>query len=61
MVLLENGTWASADVYKRGKILVNMDINGPAVIEQVDTTSYIAPGWKGKQETDGSLWIRRQR
>ncbi|MHA1935076.1 MAG: hydantoinase/oxoprolinase family protein [Candidatus Thorarchaeota archaeon] len=61
MVLLENGTWAPADVYKREKIPVKIDIKGPAVIEQVDTTSYIAPGWKGKQEADGALWIRRQR
>ncbi|MHA2362073.1 MAG: hypothetical protein ACXAB6_09140, partial [Candidatus Thorarchaeota archaeon] len=61
MVLLNKGTWVSADVYQREKIPLEIVIKGPAVIEQVDTTSYIAPGWIAKQETDGSIWIRRQR
>jgi len=59
VVLLSNGKIVTAKVYRRESLSVGQEITGPSIIEQVDTTSYIAPGWTAEQCADGSLWIRR--
>ena len=59
MVLLSNGETAPASVYRRGSLGVGQRIVGPSVIEQIDTTTYIAPGWTAEQQADGTLWLRR--
>ncbi|MFW9788862.1 MAG: hydantoinase/oxoprolinase family protein [Candidatus Thorarchaeota archaeon] len=59
-VLLGDGTRTTADVYYRWDLARGQTVYGPAVIEQMDTTIYVSPGWKSIQEMDGVLWIRRE-
>ncbi|MFW9912751.1 MAG: hydantoinase/oxoprolinase family protein [Candidatus Thorarchaeota archaeon] len=47
------------DVFRREKIVLGQKVSGPAIIEQLDTTTYIGPEWEGKQERNGFLWLRR--
>ncbi|MGY5858779.1 MAG: hydantoinase/oxoprolinase family protein [Candidatus Thorarchaeota archaeon] len=58
-VLLSNGTATTANVYRRDSLGVGQQIQGPAIIEQIDTTTYIVPEWTAEQKADGTLWIRR--
>jgi N-methylhydantoinase A len=60
-VLLENGSTAEASVYRRENLGIGQKITGPSIIEQVDTTTYVAPGWTSEQQADGSLWMRRKK
>jgi len=59
MVLLTDGGTAVAEVYRRESLGIGQQIIGPAVIEQIDTTTYIAPEWTAEQRADGTLWLRR--
>jgi len=58
-VLLSDGKTATANVYRRERLGIGQKIRGPSIIEQIDTTTYIAPDWTAEQTADGSLWIRR--
>ncbi|NHI88818.1 MAG: hydantoinase/oxoprolinase family protein [Candidatus Thorarchaeota archaeon] len=58
-VLLADGTWMMADVYRRWDLAAKQEIVGPAIIEQLDTTTYVTPDWNATQENDGVLWLRR--
>lgn len=57
-VILNNGVKEEAKVYRRAQLPAG-PILGPAIIEQLDTTTWIAPGWRGIQSDKGLLWIRR--
>ena len=59
VVLLSDGKTATANVYRRESLSVGQEIAGPSIIEQIDTTTYIAPEWTAEQRADGSLWLRR--
>ena len=58
-VILDRTKTVEAEIYRRETLGVEQRVSGPAVIEQLDTTTYIAPDWEGTQEKDGSLWLRR--
>ncbi|MHA2068961.1 MAG: hypothetical protein ACXABY_31755, partial [Candidatus Thorarchaeota archaeon] len=58
-VIVESGKKVQSEIYRREKIGLGQSIVGPAVIEQLDTTTYIAPKWIGKSKKDGSIWLRR--
>lgn len=60
MVLLPDGETAIANVYRRENLGVGQLIVGPSIIEQIDTTTYIAPEWTAEQRVDGTLWVRRR-
>jgi N-methylhydantoinase A len=60
-VVLHDGCISPADIYRRTQLRVGDIITGPAIIEQMDTTTYIAPDWKCKQNKNGTLWLRRTR
>ncbi|MFX0055984.1 MAG: hydantoinase/oxoprolinase family protein [Candidatus Hermodarchaeota archaeon] len=47
------------DIFRRGKLALHQKVLGPAIVEQLDTTIYIAPEWEGQQKRNGSLWLRR--
>jgi len=47
------------NVFRRENLAPGQRVPGPAIIEQLDTTTYIAPEWDGKQDTNGFLWLRR--
>ncbi|MBD3157977.1 MAG: hydantoinase/oxoprolinase family protein [Candidatus Lokiarchaeota archaeon] len=58
-ITLMNGKTTKADVYRRKSLAPDIIFNGPAIVEQVDTTIWIAKGWKAQQSAEGALWIRR--
>jgi N-methylhydantoinase A len=58
-VVLGKGESASATVYRRNNLSIGQEIQGPAMIEQLDTTTYIGPDWTAEQRPDGPLWMRR--
>jgi N-methylhydantoinase A len=59
-VILPGGEKAIADVFKKNDLTVGQIIDGPAIIEQLDTTVYIAPNWYAEQKADGTLSMRRK-
>jgi N-methylhydantoinase A/oxoprolinase/acetone carboxylase beta subunit len=58
-VIVDRMKTVDAEIYRRETLGEEQRVLGPAIIEQLDTTTYIAPDWEGKQEKDGSLWLRR--
>jgi N-methylhydantoinase A len=60
-VLIGDGSKVSAAVYRRWDLATGQVIKGPSIVEQLDTTTYVGPGWSATQEKDGVLWMRRER
>jgi N-methylhydantoinase A/oxoprolinase/acetone carboxylase beta subunit len=46
-----------ADVYDRSTMAIGLEIRGPAIVEQPDTTTLIEPGWRATVVADGTLII----
>jgi N-methylhydantoinase A len=42
-------------VYERGKLRTGNTIEGPAIVEQYDSTTVINPGWHARLDEWGSL------
>jgi N-methylhydantoinase A len=51
----------SSQVYRRDLLQDGANVIGPAVVEQYDTTTIIAPGWSARGDTLGNLIIERDR
>ncbi len=49
-----------AAIWQRGALPPNTDIPGPAIIEQLDTTILVEPGWTARATADGTLLITRK-
>ncbi|MGG1861429.1 hydantoinase/oxoprolinase family protein [Bacillus safensis] len=49
-----------ASVYNRDTLSVGSIVNGPAVIEQDDTTTLILPNWTGSIDPSGNLVISKE-
>ncbi|MEB2271567.1 hydantoinase/oxoprolinase family protein [Bacillus safensis] len=49
-----------ASVYNRDTLSVGSIVNGPAVIEQDDTTTLILPNWTGSIDQSGNLVISKE-
>lgn len=50
----------AAKVYDRSHMQAGLRLEGPAIVEQADTTTVIEPGWSGEVRPDGNLvltWI----
>ncbi|MFW9975784.1 MAG: hydantoinase/oxoprolinase family protein, partial [Candidatus Thorarchaeota archaeon] len=60
-ILIDNGTHVKADVYRRWELAAGQVISGPAIIEQLDTTTYVGIGWAATQEKDAVLRMRREK
>jgi len=48
-------------VYDREALLVGMEFEGPAIIEQADTTTLVEPDWRGKVTESGNLLLAMRR
>jgi N-methylhydantoinase A len=51
--------WRDVPVYDRTAIGSGAALDGPAIIEQPDTTVLILPGWRAVSDMLGNLMIRR--
>jgi N-methylhydantoinase A len=54
-----DGSFADVPVFQRDA-LPRDSIEGPAIIEQYDTTTYVAPNWVCEAATEGYLTLRRR-
>ncbi|WP_226004572.1 hydantoinase/oxoprolinase family protein [Natrinema salinisoli] len=54
------GTGArEATVYDRDRLATGSSIEGPAVLEQAESTTVVPPGWAGETLADGTLVVTR--
>ena len=49
------GQWTNAALYDRSALRAGNRIAGPAIVEQEDTTVWLAPGWEAAVDAVGSL------
>lgn len=54
------GHWHQAPVYQREDIGIGAELAGPAIVEQMDTTTVLLPGWTATVDAIGSLLLRRE-
>ncbi|MET3580012.1 N-methylhydantoinase A [Mesorhizobium robiniae] len=57
--LFRKGAWIEAGVYARSDFGAGDTIQGPAIIEQEDTTTVLLPGWAAKADATGNLHLER--
>ncbi|MDQ6826531.1 MAG: hydantoinase/oxoprolinase family protein, partial [Candidatus Eremiobacteraeota bacterium] len=53
-----NGAMHETNVYTRESLWEEHPIEGPAVIEQFDSCTYLAPGWSALHDARGNLQLR---
>lgn len=53
------GEWSEAALYDRGELRAGNRIAGPAIVEQEDTTVWLAPGWAASVDAVGSIRAAR--
>ena len=58
-ILTHDGSQSLAEVYRRWELAKEQTVIGPAIIEQLDTTTYVGSKWKATQKKYGVLWMRR--
>jgi N-methylhydantoinase A len=54
------GGYAATPVYDRAGLEPGMAITGPAIIEQLDSTTVVGPGWSGAIDAHGNLRLIRE-
>ncbi|MBP1358114.1 MAG: hydantoinase/oxoprolinase family protein [Sulfolobus sp.] len=54
-----NGEWIETPIYWREDLLINLQIDGPAIIEEYSSTSVIKPGWKVRVLENGVLEVSK--
>ena len=59
IMLHDAETWLDAMVYNRAAMAEGLAVEGPAIIEQADTTTVIDPGWQGQVIAGGTILITR--
>ena len=52
------GGWVDTPVYWRDHLPLDLDLPGPAIIEQMDTTLVVEPGCRVTSDSDGNLLIQ---
>jgi N-methylhydantoinase A/oxoprolinase/acetone carboxylase beta subunit len=50
---------ADVPVYERERLSARMEIDGPAIVEQADTTTVVEPGWRLAVLDNGIISLRR--
>jgi N-methylhydantoinase A len=55
------GTFSPTPVFDRDFLHPGAVITGPAVVEQLDTTTIIGPGWTASSDRYGTLVVERDR
>ena len=59
-VVFGDGEPAFTPVYRRGDLIEGHALEGPAVLEQLDSTVLIFPGYEAVRDTYGNLLITRK-
>ena len=54
------GRYRDVPVYLRDELAAHQHIEGPAIVDQSDTTVFIAPGWSARVHESASLILQRQ-
>ncbi len=54
-----DGSFVEVDVHQRGTLSAGTKLDGPAIVEEYDSTTYVAPAWSLSAE-DGLLVLQRQ-
>ena len=54
------GTWREADIFARGELSAGATLEGPAIVEQAETTTVILPGWGAAVDAQGNLILERR-
>jgi N-methylhydantoinase A len=54
----DGGGWVSTPIYRRSDLGQLDRIEGPAIVEQLDSTTVITPGWIAEPDRVGSLILR---
>jgi N-methylhydantoinase A len=57
--LWHDGAWHDASLYARTDLGPGSVLVGPAIVEQLDTTTVVPPGWQAGTEAAGSLLLTR--
>jgi N-methylhydantoinase A len=61
ILLADQSAPVEAMVYDRATLAVGQTLEAPAIIEQDDTTTLLAPGWRGCVDKRGNLVLERTR
>jgi N-methylhydantoinase A len=56
--IVECGGWLGCPIYERGGLLAGHQIEGPAIIEQMDATTLLLPGQWATVDRVGNLIVR---
>ena len=46
-------------MYDRAALQTGNELNGPAIIQQYDSTTVVEPGWSGRVDRWGTLRLER--
>jgi N-methylhydantoinase A/oxoprolinase/acetone carboxylase beta subunit len=52
--------FVEAIVYERARMGAGMRFEGPAIVEQADTTTVVEPGWQAEIDASGTLILTRE-
>ena len=52
-----DGGWRSTPIYARERLPLDQDIEGPAIIEQLDCTTVLEPGCRARLDRHGNLLV----
>jgi N-methylhydantoinase A len=55
----DSSGFVEARVYERSRLEPGARLQGPAIVEQSDTTTLIEPGWQAQVDESGSLILTR--
>jgi N-methylhydantoinase A len=56
-----SGRWRTAGVYDRERLRARDRLRGPALITQLDATTFLPPGWRARVDPAGNLLLERER
>ena len=51
------GKWVRTRVYDRERLFAGMDLRGPAIVEEMGSTTLISPGWTGRVDSVGNILL----
>jgi N-methylhydantoinase A len=56
----DGGAFVNATIYERERLLESATFEGPAIVEQYDTTSWIPAGWSATTDGGGNLLVEKR-